>query len=381
MSAEVAACAAEHGRLAIDTEFVAERRYQAMLCLAQIAVPDPGAADGVRTEVLDPLDGLDPRPLAAALADPAIEVVLHAGRQDVAILRRSWATEVRNIFDTQVAAGFVGFGLQEGYESLVRKLLGVRLRGSEGFTRWDRRPLTKAQLAYARDDARLLLALGDALEERLREPGRLGWAREESRALEAASDERDPDRLYERLPRLRRLEPIQRAVARELVTWREATARAADRPAASVLPDHVVVEVARQLPRDRPALEQIRGLPAQTLRRRGDELLAAVARGRQAEPPPPPPEPGRRDRWDGPLIALAGALVRQRSLESGVAAELIATQSELGALVAAVRESREPSGSRVVAGWRRRLVGAELLELLAGRRTLSVDRGRLRVSG
>ncbi|HYY21916.1 MAG TPA: HRDC domain-containing protein [Thermoleophilaceae bacterium] len=381
MSAEVAARAAEHGRFAIDTEFVAERRYQAMLCLAQVAVPDPGAADGVRTEVLDPLDGLDPRPLAAALADPAIEVVLHAGRQDVAILRRSWATEVRNIFDTQVAAGFVGFGLQEGYESLVRKLLGVRLRGSEGFTRWDRRPLTKAQLAYARDDARLLLALGDALEERLREAGRLEWAREESRALEAASDERDPDRLYERLPRLRRLEATQRAVARELVAWREATARAVDRPAASVLPDHAVVEVARQLPRDRPGLEQIRGLPAQTLRRRGDELVAAVARGRQAEPPPPPPEPGRRDRWDGPLMALAGALVRQRSLESGVAAELIATQSELGTLVAAVRESREPSGSRVVGGWRRRLVGAELLELLAGRRTLSVDRGRLRVSG
>src|SRR5918912_40562 len=368
MSAEVAARAAEHGRFAIDTEFVAERRYQAMLCLAQVAVPDPGAADGVRTEVLDPLDGLDPRPLAAALADPAIEVVLHAGRQDVAILRRSWATEVRSIFDTQVAAGVVGFGLQEGDESLVRKLLGGRLRGSEGVTRWDRRPLTKAQL-------------GDALEERLREAGRLEWAREESRALEAASDERDPDRLFERLPRLRRLEPIQRAVARELVAWREATARAVDRPAASVLPDHAVVEVARQLPRDRPGLEQIRGLPAQTLRRRGDELVAAVARGRQAEPPPPPPEPGRRDRWDGPLMALAGALVRQRSLESGVAAELIATQSELGTLVAAVRESREPSGSRVVGGWRRRLVGAELLELLAGRRTLSVDRGRLRVSG
>src|ERR671926_849697 len=205
MSAEVAARAAEHGRFAIDTEFVAERRYQAMLCLAQVAVPDPGAADGVRTEVLDPLDGLDPRPLAAALADPAIEVVLHAGRQDVAILRRTLDTEVRNIFDTQVAAGFLGFGNQEGYESLVRKVLKVKLKGSEGFTRWDRRPLTPQQLEYAADDARLLLALGEELERRLAERGRLEWAREESRSLEDVSDERDAQRSYERLPRLGRL--------------------------------------------------------------------------------------------------------------------------------------------------------------------------------
>ena len=124
MIADLAARAAEQGRLAIDTEFVSERRYQALLCLAQVAVPDPEAAEAVRTEVLDPLEGhLDTGPLGAVLADPAVEVVVHAGRQDVAILRRSWETEVTNIFDTQIAAGFLGVGSQEGYESLVRKVL------------------------------------------------------------------------------------------------------------------------------------------------------------------------------------------------------------------------------------------------------------------
>src|SRR5918998_6805665 len=96
MTAELAARAAEHGRLAVDTEFVSERRYQALLCLVQVAVPDPDSSDGVRTDVLDPLEGgFDPAPLAAMLADPAVEVVLHAGRQDVALLRREWSTEVR----------------------------------------------------------------------------------------------------------------------------------------------------------------------------------------------------------------------------------------------------------------------------------------------
>jgi ribonuclease D len=381
VSARIAAQAVEHGRLAIDTEFVSERRYRAMLCLAQVAVPDPEAEGGVRTEVLDPLDSLDPRPLAGALADPAVEVVVHAGRQDVAILRRVWETEVTNVFDTQVAAGFVGFAGQEGYESLVRKVLGVRLKGAEGFTRWDRRPLTEEQLGYARDDARLLLALGDEIEERLRARGRLEWAREECRSLEGASDERDPDRLFERLPRVGRLDAEGRAVARALVGWRERTAEAMDRPGGFVLPDHVLVELARRRPRDRAGLEHVRGLPEQTMRRRGDRLLEEIARGRGEKPPPKPPEPPPRDSRDAPLVSLAQALVRQRATESGVAVELVATQSELAAFVAASRRGHRDTGLRVAEGWRNRLVGEELRELLAGRRALSVDgEGRLKVS-
>jgi ribonuclease D len=381
--ADLAAAAAGHGRLAFDTEFVSERRYRAQLCLVQVAVPQPGAPDDVLTEVIDPLEGAGPdeaRPLADALANPEIEVVMHAGRQDIALLRRTWRTEIRGVFDTQVAGGFVGLGSQEGYESLVRKVLDVQLRGSEGFTRWDRRPLSEQQLAYAADDARLLLALGSALEERLAEAGRLDWAREESRALESSSDEREPDRLYERLPRIARLRPKQRAVARELVEWRERTAEAMDRPGGFVLSDATLVELARRSPGDLDALESIRGLPPQTYRRRGQELLKVLERGAQREPPPAPPEPPRRDPHDAPLVSLAQALVRQRSLESGVAFDVIANQSELATLVTALRRGKEPDGVRIASGWRAELVGRELHELIAGRRTLSVGAdGRLRV--
>jgi ribonuclease D len=379
--ADLAARAKEQGRLAIDTEFVSERRYQALLCLAQVAVADAGARDGVHTEVLDPLEGeLDAAPLAAVLADPAVEVVVHAGRQDVAILRRTWATDVRNVFDTQVAAGFLGLGNQEGYESLVRKVLRVRLKGSEGFTRWDRRPLTGQQLEYAADDARLLLALGAELERRLVERDRLDWAREECRALEEASDERDPDRVYERLPRLGRLSDKGRAVALELVEWRDEVARSMDRPAGFVLPDQALVELARRAPADRDGLEQIRGLPPQTIHRRGDRMLQAIERGRRRSPPPPPLEAPPRDPADAPLVSLAQALVRQRSMESGVAVELIATQSELSALVSALRRGEDGDRLRVTRGWRRELVGDELRELIAGRRSLAVGAdGRLLV--
>src|SRR3954463_68939 len=82
-----------HGRLGIDTEFMPEGRYRPLLCLVQIAVGD-------EVVVLDPLDGMgDPAPLATVMADPAVEIVLHAGRQDVAILRREWRTSFANVFD------------------------------------------------------------------------------------------------------------------------------------------------------------------------------------------------------------------------------------------------------------------------------------------
>ena len=381
MTAELARQAAQAGRLAIDTEFMSERRYQAMLCLAQLAIADGDAPDGVRTEILDPIeDELDPAPLAAALADPEIEVIVHAGRQDIAILKRTWDTEIHNVFDTQVAAGFLGYGVQEGYGSLVRKVLGVEPAGGEAFTHWDRRPLTARQLEYARADAAHLLALGAALESKLAEAGRLEWAREESRALESSSDERDPASLFARLPKVSRLRKRDRAVAMELVHWREQTAARLDRSVPSILPDHVLIDLARRRPETRDALEQARGLPVATRERRSRELLDAIARGAERDPPPAPPEPPRTAPEDAPLVALAQALVRHASLQSGVGVELIATQAELVRAVEAARRGQE-APVRVLEGWRRDLVGAELLELLEGRRTLRVGPGGLEVSG
>jgi ribonuclease D len=371
----IAKLAAEHGRVAVDTEFMSERRYRALLCLVQVAVPDPGSDDGVRTEVLDPLEGgYDPAPLARALADPQVEVVMHAGRQDVALLRRDWRTDVRGLFDTQVAAGFLGLGPQEGYESLVRRVLDVELKGGEGFTRWDRRPLTDAQLSYARADATRLLALGEELQRRLEERGRLEWALQECRPLEESSDERDPQRLYERLPKVARLSAEGRGVARELVDWRERTAGQADRAATSILPDQALIELARRAPRNRSALEEIRGLPQPTLHRRHRELLKAVERGRGRRAAAPAAGGLPRDSRDSPVVALTQAVVRQRAQESEVATELVATQAELAELVSALRNGEAPR-ARVAAGWRHELVGRELEELLAGRRAVSVDKG------
>ena len=311
------------------------------------------------------------------LADPDVEVVMHAGRQDVPLLRREWRTDVRNVFDTQVAAGFAGRRAQLGYEALLGELLGVRLRKSASFTRWDQRPLSEEQVGYAREDVLHLLQLTDALQDELEARGRLDWARDESRALEDASDERDIDALFARLPRVNGLDPAQRAVARELVAWREATAREQDRPASSVLQDAPLVEIAKRRPQSTERLGQIRGLHEGTLRRRGRDIVDAVRRGREQPPIPvvgerqPPPEPA-----DAPLIALGEAIVRDRAAQEGLAYELLASRADLQKVVTARRNGAPDPDVRTLRGWRREVVGDELLALLDGRRSVRVGTGR-----
>lgn len=369
------------GRLALDTEFMGEGRYRTLLCLVQLAIPE-GTRDGDRILVVDPLaEDLDGSPLAELLADPAIEVVVHAGRQDIALARRHFRTEVSNVFDTQVAAGFAGLGAQSSYDSLLTEILGLKVPKTASFTRWDARPLSSEQLAYARGDVVHLLELADELERRLAAIGRLEWAREECEPLALSTDERDPDTIFARLPRIGGLSESARPVARELVEWRERTAERQNRPVQGVLNDAALVEIARRRPSSRGELEKIRGVGANGSGRRADDLLEAVERGRKRPPDPPPTgsRPPAPKPDDAPLVALGEALLRARAREAGLAYELLAARADLQAIVAAARNGEE-ADVRTLRGWRRELAGAELLDMLAGRVSLSVNEGKLRVS-
>ena len=377
--AEVAAAARSAGRLGIDTEFMSEGRYRALLCLVQVAVDSPGV-DEPRIVLVDTLQDVDVQPLAEMLADPAIEIVLHAGRQDVAILRRTWQTELHNLFDTQVAAGFVGASAQAGYGNLLGQVLGRRVGKTASYTRWNQRPLTVEQLSYAREDVVHLLELSDEIQSRLRDSGRLEWAREECRLLESATDERDPESAWERLPRVGQLDPRARAVARELAAWRERTASGEDRPVGSVLADPALIEAAKRRPTTIESLEQIRGVHPSTSRRRGEAILEAITRGMAQPPIPREDRRGTSESGDAPLIALAEALIRARGLEAGLAYELIASRAELAQIVSSARRGEPEPSVRTLSGWRRELVGADLRELLAGRSALAVGGdGRLEV--
>jgi ribonuclease D len=290
----------------------------------------------------------------------------------VAILRRSWSTELHNIFDTQIAAGFAGASAQSGYANLLSQVLGRRLSKTASYTRWDARPLSDEQLRYAAEDVANLLELADTLQRRLKKSGRLGWAREECRRLESATDERDPETVWERLPRVGQLDPRSRAVARVLAAWRERTAASEDRPVGSVLADQTLVEVAKRQPSTIDALGQIRGFHPSGVKRRGRAILDAIALGRQAEPIPREPGHERFDPTDAPLISLAEALLRARASEAGLAYELIASRSELELIIGAMRRGEPEPEVRTLEGWRAELVGEDLRALLAGKKALRV---------
>jgi ribonuclease D len=376
-SAEIAASAAlakAHGRLGIDTEFMSEGRYRALLCLTQVAVEDETEPSGIRTILIDGLDdSVDVSPIGELLADPAIEIVLHAGRQDVAILRRAWATELTNIFDTQIAAGFAGESAQAGYGNLLGSILKLRVGKTASFTRWDARPLTAEQLSYAAEDVAHLMQLADELQRRLRTTGREQWAREECRRLESVSDQRDPDTAWERLPRATSLDPRSRAVARRLAAWRERLAAEQDRPVGQVLQDPPLVEIAKRHPMSISALGDIRGVHPSVIKRRGPAILEAIEAGLSDPPISREERRGHSEPRDAPLIALAEALLRSRAHDAGLAYELLASRAELEQIVAAARQSQPDPDVRTLTGWRRELVGSELEALLTGRMALAVD--------
>jgi ribonuclease D len=365
--------------LGIDTEFMSEGRYRPLLCLIQLAVPN---GDGSRVELVDPFDKPEIAPLADVLADPEIEIVMHAARQDVAILRRTMGIDVRGLFDTQLAAGFAGLSASLGYGPLLDQLLGVKLKKGEGFTKWDRRPLTPQQLKYARDDVAHLIQLSGAIKERLEQTGRLGWVREECRPLEDASDERDPREVWRRLPRVSQLSGQARAVARELAAWREEVAQREDKPPSSVVADQAVVAIARSVPSSVDKLGDVRGLYPKAIKRFGEEIVAAVRRGEQSEPPAKEGGGGFSVGADAPVIALCEALVRSRALDAGLAYELVASRSDLTRVVVAARLGRPEPEVRTLQGWRRELVGEDLDALLHGSLSLAVGEGRrLTVTG
>ena len=187
------AAAQSAGRVGLDTEFMRERTYRAKLCLVQVATPD-------YLMLVDPLEAIDLTGLAGIVGDDRVEVVVHAGKQDFELLHDHYGVVPKNIFDVQIAAGFVGLGATLPYGRLVESLVGVKLQKGESYTDWCRRPLTEAQLDYAADDVRYLLEAAERLKERSRELERYEWAMEEMEALQDPDAYGiDPDRAWERV--------------------------------------------------------------------------------------------------------------------------------------------------------------------------------------
>ncbi len=360
----LAADARAAGRIGLDTEFLWERTYAPVPCLVQVAAAE-------RIAILDPIAGVDVTPIAALVADPAVEVIMHAPAADLVLFARRFGVKPTRIFDVQLVAGFVGLGTSLAYERLVDRALRVHLEHNETFSNWVKRPLSPTQIAYAADDVRHLHALADTLTRDLAKRGRTAWAEDElARRYGAATAAPDPRQAYLKLARRGRLSGRQLALLREVAAWRETEAQTSDLPVGWVVKDPTLVEIARTMPRDPDAIGRVRGASGLSGAARA-RLLTAITAGLAAEPIDPPRElPRELARRVAAASDLAAVLLRVRCDAADVASELVATRSDLERYV----ELLVASGAAehpLAQGWRAEIVGRELADLVAGRITIA----------
>ncbi len=356
-------------QLFLDTEFVREETYYPQLELVQVM------ADG-QIGLVDVRSTGNLGPLLEMLEDPSIEKVFHAAQQDLELFYQCAGRPVRNVFDTQIAAAMVGMGEQVGYGQLVKTLAGVSLIKTQAYTAWNTRPFTPAQLEYAADDVRHLPAVTQALKERLEELGRTDWAREECQRLEekAQKPECPAEELYLRVSGVERLSPKELNVLRALAIWRDETARRRNIPPQKLLKDNSLVNLARQQPVTLAEIRDLRGFPAGVAERHGAEIARTVAEALKLPKEQWPRRlPVREvDASTQALVNILATFLRIRAQEQQIAWGLLATARDLEELV-----ERTPGVSKgdlpILDGWRYEMAGRDLLRLLAGEISLTVD--------
>lgn len=360
--AEVVGALAEAPAYAVDTEFHRERTYYPKLALVQLA----WAGEVV---LVDPL-AVDLAPLSTVLKGPGL-AVMHAASQDLEVLERACGTIPTSLFDTQVAAGFLGFSTPS-LASLADRVLGVHLPKASRLTDWLRRPLTPDQQRYAAADVAHLLELAETLRAELAASGRLAWAEAECEELRRKRwGPPAPEDAWLRLKDARSLRGGARGTARAVAAWRELRAAASDQPVRFILSDMALIGIANERPRTLAQLGAIRGIDQRHLRgERGLKLLAAVAEGR-AVPDGALHHSGRDDldRELRPALALLAAWVGQLSRDLRIDAGLLATRHDLTAFL-----NGEPD-ARLATGWRAELVGGPARRMVDGELALAFDNG------
>lgn len=337
--------------IALDTEFTRERTYYARLGLLQLATDEIIAC-------VDPL-ALDLAPLLELLYDERTLKVLHAGRQDLEVFHDLRGAVPAPVFDTQIAAALLGYPDQVGYATLVERIAGVKLAKLHTRTNWEVRPLSPAQLAYALDDVRYLRDVYRALARELEQRGRLEWLRAECAALiDPALYRNDPQAAHWRIGAGAGLPAPAQPLLKALAAWREETARRRDRPRAWIATDAMLIEIARAAPTDLEALRRVPQLTDAAVQRHGEALLAVVRAARAAPteriwPVPAAPGPGEQELARR-MLARIRTVARAQAISPGV----LATRR-------AVLELIRTRGGPLASGWRRELIGEELLAVAA----------------
>ena len=355
-----AACArwSAAGVIGVDTEFVRERTYHPRPGLIQVA-------DGDGVAMVDPLRVSDFGPLERLLIDPSVVKLMHACDEDVEVLELLTGVTPRNVFDTQLAGAFTGYGFSLGYRSLVEQLLDEVLDKGETRSDWLRRPLSPAQLRYAALDVVHLVPMYERLSREMATLGRTAWFEEElEHRRRARAADNQPEAAYLRVRRRQALPPAHHAVLRALSQWREAEAMARDIPRRHLLTDEVLITLASQPSLDAASLEDIQGLSQRAGARYGQALMACIAEARTNGPADTDASVNLRP-YAGTMKRLK-EIARSEADARKLPPELLASRRALETLLISVMTNGRDGGDipQEFQGWRFDVITKALLDCI-----------------
>ena len=358
-------------RYALDTEFHRERTYYPKLALVQVAWR---ADEGQRLALVDPL-AVDVAGFSKLFDSEAL-CVINAAQQDLDVLTHAVGAVPERMFDTQLAAGFLGYGTPS-LVSLLQGEIGVTPAKGDRLTDWLRRPLSDSQCQYAAVDVEYLLEIHERLVAQLAEVDRLDWAQDDCEELRTRPTSGSaPEDAWLRLKDARSLRPNARAVAQSVAAWRERRAMRTDIPVRQVLPDLAILGIAQRAPSSTKELAQARGVDERHSRGgMAEEILDAVRSAKGAPAPAPPPTADDLDRSMRPAVTLVSAWVAQLARDERLDPALLATRADIVAFL------RGDADARLASGWRNALVGDGVRRLVGGEAGLTFDgEGRLRLT-
>ena len=339
-------------RFCLDTEFHRERTYFPQLALVQINL------DG-EIYLIDPVAVVS-ECLVELFSNDAL-VILHAAQQDLDVLQLTCDVRLSRIFDTQIAAGFVGY-TTPSLASLVQRELGITLPKGDRLTDWLRRPLSDDQRDYAAADVVHLPDLHASINKQLADAGRTEWAAEACQELaDRPSSLVEPANAWLRVKDVRTLKPRARGVAQSVAQWREERAQRLNVPVRHVLADLALLGIAQRAPRNVDELTQSRGVDGRyTKGSIAREILEAVERGRDLDVAFPKNDVEEFDRDLRPAATLMSAWISEVAARERIETAILATRADI------IDYLRGQSESRLRAGWRAELVGRDLADLVSG---------------
>lgn len=352
--------------LCFDTEFVGEKRFTTLICLIQVITPH-------HCYLIDPLKVKDLSPFLALLTDPAIRKVTHAGENDYRLLYQQYGVLPRNVFDTQIAAGFMGYKYPVSYGKLVEGELRISLDKAFAVTDWEARPFNPRQLTYALDDVFHLPALAAKMEDKLTGLGRFDWALDESATFEEASMyERDPNReamLSSLMPNLKFKEQV---FLLRLYNWRNEEARRLNYSKEMIFSSKLMGVLIRSVASGKEALLANRRLPQRTVQKFGNmfhDMFHQPATPEEKEVLSQIPGYVEEDPERDLLTEMLHLMIRYRCMQEGISIDLALPRGVLKKLKAD-QEYFDPSLSDT---WRKHFLGEELIEWIKNRQHLRIE--------